>query len=329
MFDRFSGGAKTITVGLALDAEADRCTLAIAKSFQDITGCSVRLTHAIEPWEGRAVISLYPGQFLPGGVIEQVEHNLREQAEEKLAKIAATFGDVAETKVLVGRPAEAIASDAVAASSAAVFCGAEGTSHRLVPSGFSTALSLMANCTVPLMVVPENTQIQFAKHQLRVLLADDLRDAGMNALELACDLGLEVPATDLFHLHICQHTEEELIDFGRDVLAALERKELPGPTTLGEETFLSQAREAIELELNRRMGFIKSLLKSGTGSYKQIVRFGPVLEQLRAACEDVAPDIIVFGRHELLHRNWSWGRMSYASMLELNRPLMIAPPRHS
>lgn len=246
-----------------------------------------------------------------------------EAARERLEKLAREIdpnGLVITTKVLSGLPAQMIAAEAAATNAAFIITGAASVSHRFIPKGLSTALTLMSDASVPVLVMRLETILESSQKEFRVLVADDMRDSGNAALRTALSLACLYPSSNVCHVHVNSLTESALeaaLDAG-----AFSRS---SSTKGGARVFDLMVKE-IEDQLEKRARDVMSGLSSPGINYNPHVKTGSVAETLDLVIEEFHPDLIVFGRHQTFRsKPLSMGQIPFHSMLSQSVAVMIVP----
>ena len=238
----------------------------------------------------------------------------------KLAREIDPKGQVIATKVLSGSAAHMIAAEAAATNAAFIITGAASVSHRFIPKGISTALTLMSTASVPVLVMKLETILGSPQRDFRVLVADDMRDSGKSALRTALSLACLYPSSEVFHVHVNSLT-----------LSALEAALDAGPLhrsspTEGPAKVYELVVREIEEQLEKRALEVMSGLPSPGINYHPHVRTGAVAKNLDLVIGEFNPDLMVFGRHQTFRsKPFSMGQMPFYSMLSQSIAVMIVP----
>lgn len=304
----------------------DHPSLRVAIQLCRRTGMRLRLVTAIEP-DPDATRSYGPNDMFDFTAIGRSEGDEeREQAEDELRRIAAQleFGSDVEVSVIFGTPAQAILSDAVVSGASFIVTGAAKGSHHFVPKGLSTALTLMADSPIPVLVINEACRLDVNRESLKILLADDLSESCERSIATVFDLAIGLRQTDVHHVHANALSMET---FARNVqkmraLRAGNPKDDIGPTELWEEV-----QRDLHARLRSRTRARVASLESAGGHYWPEIRNGRVETEIERAIETIAADIVAFGRHHPVHRRpFSIGRVPFHFMLSQDRALLVAPP---
>lgn len=229
------------------------------------------------------------------------------------------------THVLISKfAAQGLLAEAIIQEASLILLGAGTKGDNYFTRGYSTPLAVMAETTVPTLVIGHACEADFTRPRLRVLVADDLREETARAMQGAVDWAMAVGSTDVFHVHI----EELSADGVRQVLgqAVPELRSTADSTKLAAD--LVQALEtAFRSRLAQRIQGADERLRAAGGSFRFEVRRCPyVRDEIERAADEFGADLIVFGRHQKVHRRpYLVGRVTYQAMLSQKRAVMIIP----
>ena len=325
MFERFRGKERTTVVGLKLDANCQHL-IDSSLSLAARTGMALKFTHGVLPWSSAPPI--YAGEQTSQSIAMVAEQARHRDATQKMAELLKPHLAQQElsSSVLVGRPAETVTSEALASQSSLIVCGVKPVSHRFVPQGWSTALELMAEASLPVLVIPDHKAYDLAKDRLTVVAWDDLTEAAAEALPTAAELAGAMKNVDLRHVHVHKETKEELEAFADTMASLMASHRLDLEYRLNKETIAAETEQAILKQMQRRREVPDSFLKVNQVSFTQKVVFGDVLEQMSQLVKEHKPDLVVFGRHHFFHRHpFSFGKVPFHTMLNLEVPVLVAP----
>jgi hypothetical protein len=102
---------------------------------------------------------------------------------------------------------------------------------------------------------------------------------------------------------------------------------IPFDESFSSTILADQTKAYIEQKMAARLGDAQLLVEENGGSYSAKVYFGEVTEQLARCVDEIKPDVVIFGRHELVHRKpFGIGKLPFYSMLNVGTPLIVAPP---
>lgn len=293
MLTRYPNKNAKILVAVALDDMSPQL-LENAKCLSAKTGMGIHVVH-VAPFLPPISLEYYPSEPIRQNVIEELEAQTIAEAEKKLQKLIAPFNVPMTYRVyssqlgIIGP----ILSAATTENAAAILCGCGERIPRLVPKGFSTVLSLLAEGNAPLIVVGPGMNILPDREQCRILLADDLRSETLPSMTGGI-FWAQVLGASVRHLHV-----------------------------MSPEIFKA---DGCLQKLQERVAWEKALLLEKGGSYESKVAEADVLEGIKDEAQSFEPNIIVFGQHKTFHRRpLGLGQTSYKAMLNLNYPIMVVP----
>ncbi len=330
MYDRFKGKARRIILGVALEGDESNL-LSAAVTLAQRTGMTLRLVHVTEPWRGRHLAATYPGEYISSQISHMADEKHMRDAERRLQEVAQEFQGKAllETQVIYGYAAEGLRAEATAQRASLIMCGTRHGKERLMPQGLSTAMDLMAHATVPVLVIPAGAGVKFAHPEWTILVADDLHDTSRDALGVAAELSYDLGKAKFVHFSVFEQSKKDMEEFATHVLQAMASNTIPHNPSFSVQNVIADARERVGHVMTERLGFVKNLLETHGGHYLQNVAFGDVTRELDAAVASEKPTLLVFGRHEMLHRRpFSIGKLPFHAMLNLNCPVMVVPTVH-
>jgi nucleotide-binding universal stress UspA family protein len=249
----------------------------------------------------------------------------KDLAAEELKAVAARIelDSPVTSTVVVGSVAPAVIAEAVTSGSALIVCGAARGSHRFVPKGISTALGLMADAPVPVLVMNDICPLDLRQTQQSLLIADDLSANCAGVPVTACNLAIAIGHTDVHHVHVNALSMETLASAAEKSIAMhgeMIFKDV-GPSVLWEIV----QRDLQEHIIRRSKGAGERIVAAG-GQYCAKLRNGRVESELEKAVEATQANILVFGRHHSLHRKpFAIGKVPFHMMLAHNRALVVVP----
>jgi nucleotide-binding universal stress UspA family protein len=315
----FKGPGAKVVVAIGNEQQAG-ATLEAAVSLCRRTGMSLRLVHVVEPTFAGSFASHPFGDFVSMEALEKTHEEGLLAAESRLKELVHRT-DVAgtTTNVVAGRPAEGVIADAIASRATLIMAGTGRAGHRFIFKGFSTAVSLMAQAPIPVLIVPTGVTLDFGREGLRFLLADDLREQSDGAGLAAFALAALCPRSELLHVHVDPLSGDHLIRLLGSTMNRLPRDARDiGPTDL-----LEQAHRHVEGQLAARAKGRREVLEAQGGRYQAAPLTGDAVEVLEQAIGKWCPDVIVFGRHQTIHRRpFLLGRIPFRAMLSAQRAVM-------
>lgn len=307
----------------------------LARAMSTRTGLGLRLVHVVEP----TLRDVYPGSIDVTGALRDAADEIDEQnlarAKEQLFQMERDLlGDrppsasPVERCVLMGQPAEALMADATLNHAALILCGAMATPLPITPTGMSTALTLMSQAPCPVMVTTPQCSHNLSSGPIRMIIADDLYPSSLSAVVTGLDLARALGQSEVLHLTVSSLTQGWI----RETLETLRQKAGGAPRPEGglEAAFVSH-RTNLEERLRQRAPEHVSLLATKNGSYKTAVVQGRnIAEDIRQAAKDFGAALVIYGRHQTLHRTpLALGKIPWHQMLQGDRLIMVAPSPES
>lgn len=319
-------GSHSLVLAAVKVGDENHLPLRAAAQMCRRTGMRLRLVTVIETGQ-RPGIRYTPYDMFDFTALDRARGDeLRAKAANDLHSLADTLeiGAPVETSVIVGDPAQGILSDAVVSGASLIVVGAAKGGHRFVPKGMSTALSLMADSSVPVLVVNDACTTELGRKSLKILVADDLSESCERAVLVAFDLAVALGHTDVHHVHANALNMETIADTVQRMRKSRERdsdKDL-GPTELWDA-----AQRDLHERIRSRAPIRSLFLETSGGTYRPEIRNGGAEAELDKAIETAAPDLLVFGRHQSIHRRpFAIGRVPFHFMLSQNKAVLIVPP---
>ena len=92
-----------------------------------------------------------------------------------------------------------------------IIIGASSSGVAGTTLGFSTAVSLISESTVPVMVVNEGAELHPPGEGFRILVADDFSDTGADALAMGFTIARAVRGSTLIHTHVETYADLQLV----------------------------------------------------------------------------------------------------------------------
>lgn len=323
MLRRFTSTDGTILVAVKFDSLGEEllqraCELASTGHF------SVKAMHVVEPlsagaWAGAGSDIIQAIDLVNSEHIELMERKLSDWVNKLRPGCSIV------SKVLVGVAAQMVAAEALVSGAVCVITGAASRSHRFIPRGLSTALSLMANAPVPVLVLTAEAQLKLKSEPFRILLADDLRDQSTNAVTAGLEFSCLIPRSHVQHLHINGLTEDAL---GRAVETAQSMAHTAAPLSGTIEKIFQSLVDDLRRQLEQRAAALRARSSQAGIEYEAVVRSGSVLEELDHGIQSFAPHLVVFGRHQTFHHKpFTVGQVPFSSILSQRVPVMVVPSR--
>jgi nucleotide-binding universal stress UspA family protein len=326
--ETFAMRAKYVTVAVAFDHHTVPLTTYAAGLCEKL-GKDLCLLHVVEPWLDQPH-SVPQGENDPlWNVRQAVEANAYELAERKLDELASGISQhiTVVKHVVRGKPAPVLAQEALNTGSMLLLVGADIGSLKYLPKGLSTALSLMVSSPVPVLVADgktlESSPGKSPAGVPTIMMADDLSKDTESALEFAFDLAIGQGKVILHHVYVNGLTFEAL-------RAGLLSASATAHSFVNEQTSTEIVFDALvkelEEQLERRCESEREYLENGGGAYESRVLTGHVAKKLLEEVEKIQPSMVVFGRHQAVHRQpFFMGRVPFKTMLNGQAPVVIVP----
>lgn len=324
MLELFSADT-SIVVGLSL-TEHDEHVLQSAVSLAQRTGSQLILTHATHPYQNYSLAR--EGFALP---YEEFEKDAYDQdladAQNRLEIIRDSLPSslVSEIRVLRDYPEDALEEVALSCKATLIICGWPKAHPAKILRGMSTALSLMAHSRFPVMVIPGGTTIDFQDHPLTVLVADDLKVDGRQALRGALGFCRSIDLEQMVHAYVNPMSYREINTMVEKIQVAMLEGSIPSDPAFNSQLYISQTKEELKQVLKQR---IESMDPGFTHEYKYrpSVRFGPIDEELHRLTKETKCRILMFGKHHMVHRGrFQLGRIPYEAMVESQMATIVVP----
>ncbi len=248
----------------------------------------------------------------------------REQARKRLNELKESLPGTPDAKLVVleGLVVDGLAKEATRLGACLLLVGTSVRNKLFVPRGFSTALTLMASSPVPVMAMDTERHIPGLDLAFRILLADDLGEQSEPAVQLAAALADSLPKTWVHHVHVSAFSKANLDTALKNAAVAAHTSMTPGEAEEIFKAVRAKQRDALEA----RFGDYREYVEAAGGKYSSEVVTGDVGQELDAAVKTYVPDVLVFGRHQSLHRQpFFFGRMPFKAMMAYNRPVLVVP----
>jgi nucleotide-binding universal stress UspA family protein len=313
-----------VTVAVALDKH----TPALVESASQLAaklGKRLALIHVVEPWAELPASAPFGEGDPLWNVTQAVETSAVEKARARLADIAGMMPPKLDTVMLVlrGKPVEVIVREAGQLGTCLLVVGIDHGGSRFLPTGFSTAFSLLVGAPMPVLAIDATLGRMPDWGRLRLMLADDLGRHSDTAVEFSAMLTAGLGNAELHHVHVNALSAESL-------RAGLAQAAASAHTPLDERTSAADVYAALlaelEAKLRSRVDAQRDYMEAERVAYSPRIVTGPVLEQLSEAAASVDPDVIAFGRHHAYYtKPFVVGRVPYRAMLAQKRPIIVVP----
>jgi nucleotide-binding universal stress UspA family protein len=321
-----SGGASLgkVVLAVAFDERLEgllESALALCRRAR----ASLRLVHVSDPWTKSFLATAVESG--PPDLVRTLKDEAVRVGRRRLGQLAATLpGDVdVETEVLGGDLVKTLAADAEANDASLIVVGAH-TSGVGTALGVSTAVSLIAEARVPVMVLGDGVRFAPRGESLRVVVGDDFTELGASALRVGFALARLAPGGQLFHVHVEGYAELDELGARRSRRADGDGRPAALAAGVTPEQIEFVHRQAEERMLDRCGDGPERLVALG-GEYHLEIVSGQVADELERSAVAARADVCVFGQHRVFHRqDKRVGRVPFKSMLAQSRPVIVVPP---
>ena len=301
---------RRVLVAVKPDGQAD-ALVASGASLAKALGAQLQIISVFEP----PLIAFDP---IPG-VLPGIGPNLIETHSTKvLTHLTGMLSGLARkhssglevtTALMRGTAKHVIVEEADAPDVAAVVVGTGRSTHRFVPTGWSVVLSLMARAKAPVLTVPQDAELDLGGVHARLLVADDLREKSLAAVELGFEMAARLNKATVRHVHVEQAFLETVgpIDF-------------PIP-----DDARGAVGDYVMTKLKSRGHKLKQALIRSGGQCEEFMTSGPVDRAVTVEVESFKPDLIIFGRHRGFTQVASFGQLPFYAMLAFGSPVLVVP----
>lgn len=304
-----------------------------AKNLSHRIGAQLRLLSVCEPNNIDEITGTpwqpmfhWQEKWLASAIYEQKREEM-EVAKRQLDKLAAKFdlGDKTETHVVSAfHASQGILADAVANGASLILLNAGFKADAYFTRGYSTPLAVMANAMLPVLVVGQACPIDFSEPRLRIMVADDLREATARAMQKSTEWASNLGSCDVCHVHI-----EELsqADLKRLVIKGVSKLRTNADSQAIASELIDSIEESFKKLVAERSAGAEEQLKKSNSTFRFELRRGPhVREEIERLAEEFHAGLLVFGRHQKLHyQPLQIGRVAYQTMLSQKYAVMILP----
>ena len=315
-----------IAVAISLDDAAPLLEAAGQLALKSNMG--LHLIHIAQPPFVGLTKSLVNLDFIAGDTLRLIEAESLMNAESKLRELSRSLptGVSCSTKVIVNRSiSEAVLAEATVVGSKLLMCAAGKGNYSYMPRGFSTALSLMANATIPVLAVKDGVPCSLNADPFKSLIADDLRETGELAAKFAVNWARSMSGVAIQHIHVHGLGRKE---FETSVYSSLATMQVPLTPSLDLTSIYDELVKNLEQSLKARSKSLEGDVAKLQGSYQTALLTGPVTEKIAENAESFGASLIVFGRHNTIHRKpFGIGTVPYRAMLQQKAPILVVPTR--
>lgn len=313
MLARFPSSKAKIGVAVSFDERLEQ-VLSVAQNLARMTGCGLRLIHICDPWTKSYLATAVEAG--PPDLVNALKEESARIAGRRISALARTLGEHCEVEVASGDVVKCLAEDADGHGVGLLVVGASRGGIASTSMGFSTAVSLIAESTVPVMVVNEDACLEPARAGLNIVVADDFSEVALEGLALGFALAQTVRGSTLVHAHVETYSDLQLFRKSKT-----QTKVSPNQ--------ISGMLQTAEAKLLERCGDRAGRLEADGGHYQMEVVAGAVPDELERTAVASRADLTIFGQHRVFHRQGMHvGQVPFKAMLSQRRPVIVVPHPH-
>lgn len=319
----------TVVAAVGFDEQTE-IVIGTALSLARLSRADVILVHALEPPHYDAMVLETPGYSMLPALLQANEEARLKDRQKMMNELLAKLGDGTkhgvgkiEGRVRRGDVLRMLVTESVAAHGRVIVVACHPDAYRFLPQGLSTALSLMHDAPLPVLVVGRKP-LNFEQPGLRILVADDLQEGTREAVRKAYELATRISRPKIHQVHVHGDIRELLRDTWIDAI-----QKIPGLRALDRtpESLWSDEYDA-RLDAMKKQAGPNLVAAAEHGAQVELdVRTGDLLAEIEAVAADFDPDLIVYGRHRLWRaKPFLIGRMPLKAMVHDGRSVLLVPP---
>lgn len=291
------------------------------------TYATLRVVHFCEPWASSSWISAYPEGGASIDMARYAEMKYLEETQTSMNLFVHTLPhDIRiQSQVIFGNPIDGLLEEAERHHASLIFCGAKQNDSRLLFSGFSTAVGLMAAAERPVLVVPDGTTWK-EKDVYTILICDDLSAEGETVIRAATRFGNTLKKARYVHLHVCNINDEEMENMADYVAEAMFTGIVRHDPHYSPRFALKDAMKHTNAILRERF---MTQSEAPDAEYYARCSGTPVIGAILGQEEEWDVDFTILGHHQALHpKPLHFGKVPFRSMVGLRRPVLLVPRDH-
>jgi nucleotide-binding universal stress UspA family protein len=319
---------QSLVVAVGTDPAKNRRLVRFGERLCRAGGLTLRLVHVYEPVATVEGFAGYPIGLGPetDDVIRRAEVTEVRAARVRLQALAGTVSSVPVTfEVAVGEVVGSLRSLAAQHKPCILLVGAATGFTALLPAIFSPSLAIIEDVDVPVLALPNNADAEMPLRDLRVLVADDLRDDSTDLLSAAVDLVRTLGQGMIIDTHV-KNMAGAMFSAGLAEVYTTALGVPPSERHVTSPGLVGRIRPTIKRLLNDRARALFAYKGHEGVSFHSMVLRGHVVKALRAAVSRVHADVLVFGRHRALHREGEHvGHVTSRMMVSFGKPVLIVP----
>lgn len=317
------------TIVVACDlVNSNEVLYSLASDLAEKANAKIHLVHAVVLQSDGSWGSYLPGEFSTPELIKEAEEVATNHASDALDALCKKFPANIQTSfsVLLGDPTFVLLNEAKDKNASLIMVGTGDLKANRLMKEFSTAISIAAQSTIPVMITGGSDENLFKKDSVSYLLADDLTDHSLSAVKELLPFTQIIKASNLHHVHVhgglFDNVHDSIIEFMAKNWKALNPDD-PSP-----EAMLLAEQKNRHDALNKRGEQLKESVTSKGGIYQSHFLLGNPKNELHDFIKENDLDILVFGRHKLAHlKPFSVGKVPLRSVIEENKVILVLPPK--
>lgn len=322
-------GRPLILVGVKL-GQLHENMMAFCIELAQRTKANLKLVHFCEPWNSSSWIAAYPEDtnMLELTRFAELKHLEFNQGQMN-ALVESLPKDLSiQSRVIFGSPIEGLHQEAKQSHASLMVCGSSEQDSNFLLSGFSTAIGLMASSSIPVLVVPEQTERPIMSPEPVILICDDMSEQMDRLIPEAVNLARMLSKrAKIVHLNVCSISDKEIENLQEYVAEAMSAGIVKHDPNYSARSALKQTTAIIEKRLRERFFHFAPQGAIPEERYQSLCVTGGVVPAILRIASEVGAEFIVLGKHEFLHQKpFKLGKVPFRSMLGLKQPILLVPP---
>lgn len=306
---------KKLLVAVAFDERLE-ALMRSAERYCQLTGSALRLTHVCDPWAKSFLATVADKGALD--LMAALKDEAVRIAGRRLDALARSLDSSlkVETAVLSGDVAKSVVEDAEENAASMIMVGASRGGVSGTIQGFSTAISLVMESSVPVMVLNERADFSPNNERPVIVACDDFTEVSSSALDLGFVVASSIEGCTLVHLHVESYGDMNTHGKLRD------------PKTNGaiSPEQLEHLNRQAEEKMLERAGRRPAALEDKGGRYVLEIVSGTVPDEIERSAIAHRADLMILGQHKVFHRkSMHVGQVPYKAMLAQQRPVIVVP----
>jgi nucleotide-binding universal stress UspA family protein len=306
---------RKLLVAVAFDERLETL-IRSAERYCQLTGAALRLTHVCDPWAKSFLATVADKGALD--LMAALKDEATRIAGRRLDALARSLDQSlkVETAVLSGDVAKSVAEDAEDNGASMIMVGSSRSGVTGTIQGFSTAISLVMESAVPVLVLNEKAEFCPKSDRPVIVACDDFTEVSSAALDVGFAVASSIEGSSLVHLHVESYGDMNAHGKLRD------------PKTNGAITpeQLEHMNRQAEEKMLERAGGRPAALEDKGGRYVLEIVTGSVPDEIERSAIAHRADLMILGQHKVFHRkSMHVGQVPYKAMLAQQRPVIVVP----